>query len=340
MDPPPRPNPVDWPSGLDRDGWTGAELTKTRVAVDLDDEQRDALRRRVAEIGAAGLPLHAVTHARFAHPALDPAMHRVALQLKQGTGLVFLRGLPVVGCDSAALRLMFWGLSTYFGLAVSQSGRGDRLGEVVAGPDAGPRGYTSDRALHFHNDLAEIFGLFCIERARTGGETLFASMLRAHRILERAHPEHLPVLARGFRLDRTPDSPHFAAEPFSPYPIPLFSTLAGLRSCWLTLPERALRCARSLGLELGRTELAALEALQSIIEAPGFAFQALLEPGEAVFVNNYEIVHARTGFVQHDDPARRRHLLRIWLQDIPPRPMVPELALYRNPSGRQGIDPV
>jgi hypothetical protein len=31
------------------------------------------------------------------------------------------------------------------------------------------------------------------------------------------------------------------------------------------------------------------------------------------FVNNQTIFHMRTEFADHDDPARKRHLLRIWL---------------------------
>src|SRR6185369_1612121 len=60
---------------------------------------------------------------------------------------------------------------------------------------------------------------------------------------------------------------------------------------------------------------------------------------EASFINNYEVLHARTGFVDRDEPAKKRLLYRLWLEGRPPRPMVPEVQLYRNRSGRMGVDP-
>ena len=48
-----------------------------------------------------------------------------------------------------------------------------------------------------------------------------------------------------------------------------------------------------------------------------------LQPGEAYFINNYTILHARTAFDDGDAPEdARRHLLRLWL-DAPIRPVHP-----------------
>src|SRR5205823_5219589 len=45
--------------------------------------------------------------------------------------------------------------------------------------------------------------------------------------------------------------------------------------------------------------------------------------GEAYFINNYTILHARTAFDDGDAPEdARRHLLRLWL-DAPIRPVHP-----------------
>ena len=68
-------------------------------------------------------------------------------------------------------------------------------------------------------------------------------------------------------------------------------------------------------------------------------FEVMLRPGEASFINNYEILHARTGFVDWDEPAKKRLLYRLWLEGEPPRPMLPEVHLYQNRSGRMGVDP-
>jgi hypothetical protein len=41
------------------------------------------------------------------------------------------------------------------------------------------------------------------------------------------------------------------------------------------------------------------------------------------FVHNHSLLHDRTAFVDHPDPARRRHLLRLWLSLPGDRPLPP-----------------
>jgi hypothetical protein len=36
-------------------------------------------------------------------------------------------------------------------------------------------------------------------------------------------------------------------------------------------------------------------------------------PGDIHWLANRTILHSRTAYEDHDDPARRRHLLRLWL---------------------------
>ena len=64
--------------------------------------------------------------------------------------------------------------------------------------------------------------------------------------------------------------------------------------------------------------------------ASGLTFENL--PREAVET-------ARTGFIDRDEPAKKRLLYRLWLEGRPPRPMVPEVQLYQNRSGHMGVDP-
>jgi hypothetical protein len=51
-----------------------------------------------------------------------------------------------------------------------------------------------------------------------------------------------------------------------------------------------------------------------------------LQPGEAYFINNYTILHARTAFDDGDtEEDRRRHLLRLWLEVPQMRPVHPHI---------------
>ena len=37
------------------------------------------------------------------------------------------------------------------------------------------------------------------------------------------------------------------------------------------------------------------------------------QPGDIQLLNNAKILHSREAYDDHDDPGRRRHLLRLWL---------------------------
>lgn len=47
-----------------------------------------------------------------------------------------------------------------------------------------------------------------------------------------------------------------------------------------------------------------------------------LQPGDIQLLNNHTCLHSRSGFVDHADPLKKRHLLRLWLspEDAPPLP--------------------
>ena len=62
--------------------------------------------------------------------------------------------------------------------------------------------------------------------------------------------------------------------------------------------------------------------------------------GEALYLNNFEFLHARTNYVDWDEVAQRRLLLRLWLELDPTWPIDPHMLTFENPSGMKGIDRV
>jgi hypothetical protein len=68
-------------------------------------------------------------------------------------------------------------------------------------------------------------------------------------------------------------------------------------------------------------------------------FETRLEPGEASFLNNYTVMHARSEFEDWPEPERKRLMLRLWLDaERKRRPVVPNIRIYENKNGRSGID--
>ena len=66
------------------------------------------------------------------------------------------------------------------------------------------------------------------------------------------------------------------------------------------------------------------------------ALEFTLEPGEAIFFNNCTMLHRRTAFADHGEPAMKRHLLRLWLMLDGGRPLSPAVHAYKGTRGIEG----
>ena len=319
-----------------KQGWLGAGLDRDSLYWSFTPAHLDAIDELMARLKGSGLEFHQIEKRHFSHPALDADLAQVLHRIKTGPGLVIMRGFPVDRYSPEDMQSVYWGVGTHFGLGCSQSADGDYLGHVT-NVEKQSRGYTTDRELSLHTDSAEIVGLLCVRDAREGGLSLYASSLKVHEIVEREHPEYLPVLERGFRCDRRgEEAPE--DDPVTPYRVPVFSIQDGVLTCRYV---RGVidKGAAALGLPLSAFEREALAFFEEVAQREAVRFEVMLRPGEASFINNYEILHARTGFVDWDQPAKKRLLYRLWLEGEPPRPMREEVHLYQNRSGRMGVDP-
>ncbi|MGE5272138.1 MAG: TauD/TfdA family dioxygenase [Thiohalocapsa sp.] len=319
-----------------RSGWLGAELDRDTLYWDFTPAHLAAIDELMARVEPLGLPFHEIKKGHFSHPALDADLAALLHRIKTGPGLVIMRGFPVDKYDPERMQTLYWGIGAHFGIGCSQSADGDYLGHVT-NVEKASRGYTTARELSLHTDSAEIVGLLCVRDAREGGLSIYASSLKVHEIIAAEHPEYLPVLERGFRCDRRGEEAPDEA-PVTPYNVPVFSAKDGLLSCRF-VHGVIDRGAEALGEPLSEFDKAALAFFEEVAGREAVRFEVMLRPGEASIINNYEILHARTAFVDWEEPAKKRLLYRLWLEGRPPRPMVPEVQLYRNRSGRMGVDP-
>ena len=60
-------------------------------------------------------------------------------------------------------------------------------------------------------------------------------------------------------------------------------------------------------------QLARLDMLDACANDEAFHVEIDFQPGDIQLVNNHVLLHDRTAFEDWPEPARRRHLLRLWL---------------------------
>lgn len=321
--------------------WRGNEITRGQITVELSARQVAALEEVLGRIEKAGLSLGQIGPEQARHPALDATLEKVFQEIQHGRGIVVLRGLPVAQHSVEAAAKMFWAVGAHFGRGVSQSARGDLLGQVrdetPPGEEESARGYTSRRELSLHVDLAQIVGLLCVRQGRSGGLSQYASGLAIHNELRDKRPDLMPIYYRGFRYHRRGEQPPDHPQ-ITPYHIPVFSNVDGNVSVFY-VKEVAAVAMRDLGQQFTEQEIDALDTFRAT--ARELQFETRLEPGEATFTNNYSVMHARSEFEDWDDPEKKRLMLRLWLDaDRDQRPAPREIHIYENKHGASGIDPV
>jgi hypothetical protein len=146
-----------------------------------------------------------------------------------------------------------------------------------------------------------------------------------HDEIRRRAPHLLEPLYRGFHYHRLGEEGPDEA-PVTPHRVPVFAQRGGSGDRG-QISVRYLRSGivgghRAAGIELTPLELEAMDLFDAIARAPENRLAFHLERGDMVVLNNYTVMHARTGFTNFPEPERKRLLVRLWLdqagfRDVP-----------------------
>jgi hypothetical protein len=318
-----------------RSAWRPRDFPdRDAYAVDLTDTHLAAFDAALARNRAAGRATEDITAGDFALASVAGDLAAWRDEVLHGRGFVVLRGLARDRYSPDELAAIFWGLGTHLGRAVSQSAMGDRIGYVtdVGGKDRRERAYRSSRELTMHTDRCDVIGMLCLEKAAKGGVSGYASAHTIYNDILASRPGLLEPLFRGFRYHRRGEQ--LPGEPaITPERVPVLSEWDGETSV-VFLRAYIEMAAKDLAEPLRDEDVAALDFFEEVAARPDVKLEFTLEPGEAIFFNNCTMLHNRTAFEDHPDPARKRCLLRLWLMLDGRRPLAPAVHAYK---GTQGI---
>ena len=306
----------------------------------------------LAEIEAATQPWLAdgtepaqISAAGFALPTLGPRLAGpggLLDELLQGRGFALLRGLPVAAWGPRKSALAFFGLGAHLGAARSQNAQGHLLGHVrdlgLSSDDPRVRIYQTAERQTFHTDSADLVGLLCLQTARSGGLSALVSSVTLFNELRRRRPDLAPWLFQPVATDRRGEVPP-GCQPW--FEIPVFNWFAGRLSALYQRQyiDSAARFAGQAPM-LAAPHREALDLLDALTDDPQLHLMMALQPGDMQFVHNHSLLHDRTAFTDWPEPARRRHLLRLWLAPASARPLPPVYAQRYGsvqPGARGGV---
>jgi hypothetical protein len=285
------------------------------------DDRRE-LESALASVQRAGTPLLDIRRKDFSLPRFGATLQRLLHEIQHGRGFVLVRGLTEEGYSEDDLSVLYWGIGTHLGEPATQNADHHLLGHVRdEGRQFGQidaRGYHSNAHLDFHVDGCEIVALLCVQPAKSGGLSSIVSAAAIYNEILRHHPEHLPVLYRGFRYIKREAA--FTSEPVSPHRLPVFGYAAGELSCRYVRTKIEAAYTK-LGERPSDEEEAALDRVDALANDRRLRLDMDFQVGDIQLINNYTILHSRTEFEDWPEPERRRHLLRLWLTFREPRPL-------------------
>ncbi|MFI9504525.1 TauD/TfdA family dioxygenase [Nocardia sp. NPDC052566] len=271
-----------------------------------------------------------ITKDDFPLAALGDKLATVADDLVLGRGFSVLSGFPVEDIPRADIELMYWGLCTHLGPAVTQNGLGEILVPVRNYGNGGllnasTRGYQTNSALPFHTDSSDIVGLLCLQSSGAGGLSSITSSVSIHNELLRRHRELLGLYYSGFYYDRR-DEQLPDERPY--YRNAVYVWHEGRLSCRYYLRNFIESAHKRFGLDLSDIERRALDTFEEIANRPELKIEMTLRPGDIQFLNNSVTVHARTAYV--DTEEIERELLRLWLNPFDGPTPPPGFATFRE----------
>jgi hypothetical protein len=286
----------------------------------------------------AGRAVESLTIEDLPLGGLADAIASVRAELTNSSGFVILDGIPVDELSIDETERVFWGIGLGLGLPVSQSVMGERLGHVrdVTATDPNARAYRNKSELTPHSDPADLLTFLCIHPAAIGGVSRFVSSMAIHEEMKAVRPDLLARLYRGFRYHRLgeqrPDS-----LPITEHRVPVFSECEGFTSCRYVRVYFEEAAADDPTIEITDLDREAIEMFEALAADPALHHEFALKSGEAVFANNFTVLHARSGF-ENDPALPPRHLLRLWLSTDPKRPIQPEVLHFDGEPGVPSVE--
>ena len=293
--------------------WCPADFAELPVERLSEAEQLSIEQAAVAAL-ECGRPMVAVERADVPLPGLEERLADWTQTLRAGRGFVLIRGLPVERWPLEVTEMATWILGQHIGEAGPQNPQGETLGHVrdydeeAVNPMV--RRYRTTGNIDFHCDGADVVGLLCLRTAKRGGQSRIASSVTIFNHLLAEHPELAPRLFSSMYLDRR-DEEKPGADPCAALQPACYSAERGLSTFYHSEYYRS--AARHPGFEPDREALALLDAYDDIASRDSVYLDMWLQPGDLQLVSNHTVVHARTAYVDHEDPELKRHLLRLWL---------------------------
>lgn len=250
----------------------------------------------------------------FPLPGLSNRFAEWRRALTTGLGFQVVRGAPVDRWSQDEAELFFWCFGLHLGRPGGQNPQGDLLGHVrdlgEAAKEETIRLYKTAAHIDYHCDAADVVGLLCLKKAKSGGRSRIISSVSIFTRLVQEQPDLAARLFEPVLLDNREKPDATAKDCFA---IPPCRYAGGVLRTFYHADYFRSVARHADAPPFTDTEKALFDAYEKIAADPSLYLEMDLEPGDIQLLSNHTNLHARTDYEDHEDPKEKRHLLRLWL---------------------------
>jgi len=295
--------------------WYGTDLRKNGSYIELFSNAEIAeIEEAINFARNSGKKIKDLKKDDFPLPSLSKRFELWKREISDGRGFQVLRGIPVEKWSVKDAELFFWAFGLHLGRPGAQNQEGDLLGHVKdmgsSEGDALPRLYKTAANIDYHCDGADVVGLLCLKKAKSGGQSRIVSSVSVFNELVKTRPELAERLFEPVLLDIRNEKVSNSSRYISVIPCQYNNNI--LRTFYHADYFRSVTRHDDVA-PFAVLEQELFDVYEEIAADPELYLDMDLEPGDIQLLSNHTNLHARTDYVDHEDDAEKRHLLRLWL---------------------------
>ncbi len=323
--------------------WLAKDIRQsTKWIRPVTEQERAGLLEGLSAFLASGKPLEEASGADFPFENIKQLIQDIHDQLYKGFGLIVLKAFPIEGLDEESIKKLYWGFTNYLGVLRPQGKNSALMNHVKNAGGVyravGGRGYNTNSELDFHVDFADYVGLLCIQDAKSGGISKACSSRALFETLKQQRSELAQALETPLYYSRQDEH---GADELPYYPTPVVAFEQGWFSCRYTRNHIRYAHRHEGAAAPSPTQEAAMDWIDQAAQSDEFTFDMRLVPGDLQILNNHVVLHSRTAYEDHDEPEKKRSLLRAWIATPNSQPLSPlmQQAFHDHRAGavRGGI---
>lgn len=296
--------------------WTSKDVADPSVwTVRLTDADHRELDAALAQARSVSDNLLDIRRDNFPLDGLAKKLDSIARELIDGRGFTRISALDHTRYSDDDLTMLYWGVGLHLGDPWPQNAKGHVMGDVTdqgkSVTDPTFRGNELGQvALDYHTDGADVIGLMCLRKARSGGLSCVANAVAIYNELVHSRPDLAAVLFEPQPYDLRGEQAQ-GAKPW--YLFPVFTEhkdrfFIRFIPAYIRASQRHADAPR-----LSPLVLEALDTVSAMARDPKNNVYMDLQPGEMQFINNYHVLHGRTAYEDDVATGRKRHFKRLWL---------------------------